>query len=208
MDYFQEIRLIKCTIRKILIILFVCCFFTILSIVLTFSKISPFIKDNDGYTFIGIIITLMSIIFTLLVGYQIYNTFELNQRFKDVAIIRDIMKEETEELKKKQKRIDDTINKTIAYNFSTRALLAITDNKISDGIILMLQSILCSLNITDVKEVISDINLSISNILFETTAKDKLSPDNLKTITKLIEEIRQHTNYCFIKSEFEKIKWE
>lgn len=95
-------------------------------------RIVPFTISEA--TYIGILVSLMGIIFTIFVGYQIYNIIDIKKELKD--------------LDNHKKEFENSINKLTnyqiineAYNLNNRGMLAISMNSYDSAIYLLLQAL-------------------------------------------------------------------
>lgn len=107
-------------------------FCSITAICLSLFRIEPFIVSES--TYVGTIVTLMGIIFTIFVGYQIYNIIDIKKELENFSSQKEQLKESVIKLSEYQ-----TINE--AYNFNNRGMLAVSMSKYYSAICLLLKSL-------------------------------------------------------------------
>lgn len=85
---------------------------SIITIILFFVRVSPN-SVVDSNTFISILVAIMTLVFSLLVGYQIYNAIEINHRMKEIDSLNKELGEKEKQLRKEiqeiQKKQDNYI---------------------------------------------------------------------------------------------------
>ncbi|WP_041504743.1 MULTISPECIES: hypothetical protein [Sanguibacteroides] len=121
----KKLRLIYCG-------LFLSILCSIIAVVFSLYRVAPFTMSEA--TYIGILVSLMGIIFTIFVGYQIYNVIDIKRELKHLDI--------------QKARLEDTVKKlsnyqivSEAYNLNNRGMLAISMNSYETAIHLLLQAL-------------------------------------------------------------------
>lgn len=211
---------------KAFILSLISIFISITTVILFFVKVSPE-SVVDSNTYISCLVTILAILFTVLVGYQIFNAMDIKRELKRI----DLLKEEiqltnqkhAEEIQKAQEDLKKlTIeNKESTYILKARILIDKNDKEI-DALIVFLEAIFYSLSSDHRKEGYKDLLEELEKFLlcvfpvsFQNleinhspkgiyTFKDKVN--YFKTVLKERDlKIREHPNYLFIKDRYEEL---
>lgn len=67
-------------------------------------------------TFVGVIVALLAIIVTLVLGWQIFNLFELKQKLEEMNDLKSKFDEQSEKIKKLSERVEHAMNLTWGDN--------------------------------------------------------------------------------------------
>lgn len=105
---------------------------SIVAVCFSLFRVAPFTVSESGY--IGIIVSLMGIIFTVFIGYQIYNILDIKKEMKDFASQKEVLEQAISELSEAQAV-------TEAYNFSNRGMLAISMANYDSALCLLLKAL-------------------------------------------------------------------
>ncbi len=164
-------------------------FLSVLSVVFSIVHIEPFTVSEA--TYIGVIVTTMGIIFALFVGYQIYNAIEVKKELQEFVTQKRTLEITIAELADSQQIAE-------AYNFSNRALFAISINQYDEAIVLFLKSLkkfLISNNLILYMSDIEGITGNIDHCIYK--IKKNGTPYGEREIN-LLAEIRNIPNYAHL----------
>ena len=126
---------------KLTLIYILLAFSIILSIVaigLTLLRIEPYRVSEE--TYIGILVSLLGIIFAIFITYQIYNVVDIKNDIKSFS-------ETKKDLENSISVLKEELNSQIASSYFNRAVTAISLNKYSDAINFLLKSLYSYLNL-------------------------------------------------------------
>lgn len=164
------------------IILFVSLIFSVIAIILSWLNIKK--VDVSELNYIGIIVTLLGVIFTIFVGYQIYNVINIRDELKEFSEHKETLEKSVEELKNYQ-----IINEF--YVFYTRGLFALSIEKYDDSIILFFKALKSILSTALLSEHLEDLDNLKHNIQYCLKKTAVPLNDNIKVqITPVITEIQ------------------
>jgi len=185
---------------------------SLISLGFSLFRITPFTFDNG--TYIGIITTLIGISVTLLIGYQIINSFEIRKEISE-------MRKTIEDFKKIKDEIVDTQTKISKMEFEVQESLDIISAKFASFeqskcvvAFLILQKALTSSLKAERKEfgyIFSELKEYIKKIqpgYFATGQRVEVDERILKYLNNADKsdlEIKSLENYCSIKYEYERI---
>ena len=154
--------------------------------------IEPFSISES--TYIGIIVSSMGIVFTALVGYQIFNSIEIKKDLQDLANKKSSMEEVIKNLSEAQRIAD-------AYNFSNRGWFAISIEKYEDAILLLLESLRILLSSKNITPHLSNIDNIINNIFYCYSKSDKERVSKDSSIITILESTKNLENYVYLNKE-------
>ena len=180
-----------------------CGLLAVISIGLTLIHVSPYVVKEANY--ISIMVSLMGVLFTIVVSYQIYNIIDLNRRFKQVDNAMNSMEKLHSQMKNKIVKIDDFLHIISGQGCVTRALTAVNNNKNDDAIILFLKGICDFLNVNNLNESISDLNKAIANLEKVLKMAQTINENNKKQVVELSDLVRSHVNYPIISQQFDNL---
>lgn len=109
------------------------------------------IKESS---YVGVLVTIMGILVTIIVGYQIYNSIDIKEHIKKV-----------EEYKRFQDEMSDSLHRSNATVLSNRAILAKRDEAFDSSVALFLAAIKELFMVKDLNCAIGDINREMENLL-------------------------------------------
>ena len=147
--------IIEKKIRLLFWIVGISLFFSILAIIFSIVHIKPFTIEEA--TYIGIIVSFMGIIFTIFVGYQIYNVIEVKKDLKDLT-------QQREKLEKSISQLSDFQKIMEAYNFSNKGCFGISMKQYENAVLFFLNSLKTFLLSDNWMLHLSDIDGIIGNI--------------------------------------------
>lgn len=154
--------------------------FSIIAIVLAYFNIRKF--DTNELNYVGLIVTLLGIIFTLFVGYQIYNIINIKNELNNFSEQKESIEKSVEDLKNFQ-----LINEF--YVFYTRGLFALNINKYDDSIILFFKALKFILSTNLLNEHLEDLENLEHNIKIcinrNSSFDKKITNEILRIVTEI-----------------------
>lgn len=154
--------------------------FSIIAIVLAYYNIRKF--DTNELNYVGLIVTLLGIIFTLFVGYQIYNIINIKNELNNFSEQKESIEKSVEDLKNFQ-----LINEF--YVFYTRGLFALNINKYNDSIILFFKALKFILSTNLLNEHLEDLENLEHNIKIcinrNSSFDKKITNEILRIVTEI-----------------------
>ncbi|WP_308764125.1 hypothetical protein [uncultured Bacteroides sp.] len=156
------------------------------AICLSLFRIQPFSVSESAY--IGIIVTLMGIIFTIFVGYQIYNIIDIKKELENFSLQKEQLKESVTKLSEYQ-----TINE--AYNFNNRGMLAVSMSKYYSAICLLLKSLESLLSSSLLGNHWADVDNLKNNIQYCFLKRQEFETPENDELYKLIINIMNYPKY-------------
>lgn len=187
-------------IRKIYFWIIISIICSIVSICFSLFRIAPF--SISEATYIGIITTLMGVIFTIFVGYQVYNIIDIKKEIKDFSLQKNKLDELVVRLEGYQK-----VNES--NNYRTRGMLALINCNYDISISLLLKSLETlllgpHLILADHWSDIDILKINISNC-FSNIGKIK-DDDSYKSIVNIINSSRFSSLTVDLKDLLTKMK--
>lgn len=154
----------------------------ILSIVLLYIlvllDVEPF--DIKESSYVGVLVTIMGILVTIIVGYQIYTSIDIKEQIKKV-----------EEYKRFQDEMSDSLHRSNATVLSNRAILAKRDKAYDDSVALFLAAIKELFMVKDLNCAIGEIDKELENLIRVFNEDIKIeNDDKINNINNLINEIK------------------
>lgn len=189
---------------------------SIITIILFFVRVSPN-SVVDSNTFISILVAIMTLVFSILVGYQIYNAIEINQRMKEIDFLKKELVEKEQQLRKEiqeiQKVQDCYIKEfKMGGNILQARTLALDTEYFYSAFVKMLTAIRCALDV-DIKEEYESYldELKKYMLMLNSGYPFDGSKEDVKQTVQLYrnsykdvdEAIRKHKNYYNIKFLYE-----
>lgn len=192
---------------------------SIISLGFSFIKITPYEVTSE--TYVGIMVTALGVIATLLIGYQVLNVFDVNRNIESLNT----------KISEQSNLYNDAINKLHLYeNLLHSGLSMINANKeINNGNILAAfyynhRTLIFQLNtdIEDFKPIFREMRNLIANInisafsfgaIYKLNSQNELVDENILSIINSYKElitedennIRKSSNFKIIKIEYERI---
>lgn len=189
---------------------------SIITIILFFVRVSPN-SVVDSNTFISILVAIMTLVFSLLVGYQIYNAIEINHRMKEIDSLNKELGEKEKQLRKEiqeiQKKQDNYIKEfKMGANILQARTFALDTEYFYSAFVKMLTAIRCALDV-DIKEEYENYldELKKYMLMLNSGYPFDGSKEDVKQTVQLYrnsfkeddEAIRKHNNYYNIKFIYE-----
>lgn len=172
--------------------------FSIVAVILSYYNIRKI--DTNELNYVGLIVTLLGIIFTIFVGYQIYNVVNMRNELKDFSEQKEALEESVNKLKNFQ-----IVNEF--YIFYTRGLFALTIEKYDDSLVLFFKALKSILSSNQLNEHLEDLENLEYNIQFclkkITIPLNKQANDEIISIIEIIKQNVQISNK--IKELVEKV---
>lgn len=135
------------------------------------------IKESS---YVGVLVTIMGILVTIIVGYQIYNSIDIKEHIKKV-----------EEYKRFQDKMSDSLHRSNATVLSNRAILAKRDKAYDDSVALFLAAIKELFMVKDLNCAIGEIDKELENLIRVFNEDIKIeNDDKINNINNLINEIK------------------
>ena len=159
---------------------------SIIALGISLLHVEPFTVTEA--TYIGIIVSCMAVVFTALVGYQIYNSLQLKKDLEDLANKRNEMEKTINNLSEAQRIFE-------AYNFSSRGLFAISIQKHEDAIFLLIDSLNILLSSNDISPYIAFIDNQINNLYHCYNEMKPLDKSKMEEITNRLTIIKKLKYY-------------
>lgn len=203
-------------------------FISITTVILFFVKVSPE-SVVDSNTYISCLVTILAILFTVLVGYQIYNAMDIKRELKRIDLLKEEIQLTNQKHAEEIQKAQDELKKLTIENKESSCILQARilvdkNNKEFDAIIIFLEAIFYSLSsdhrMLGYKEILDELetyllkinNLSFSNVYLSTSEEKKENPtyeENVHILKSYVHEeslkIRKHPNYLFIKDRYEEL---
>lgn len=136
----------------------------------------------------------MGIVFTALVGYQIFNSIEIKKDLQELANKKSSMEEVIENLSEAQRIAD-------AYNFSHRGWFAISIEMYEDAIPLLLESLRILLSSKNMTPHLSNIDNLINNIFYCYSKSNKERVSKNSSIITILKSIKDLENYIYLNKD-------
>lgn len=172
--------------------------FSIVAVILSYYNIRKI--DTNELNYVGLIVTLLGIIFTIFVGYQIYNVVNMRNELKDFSEQKEALEESVNKLKNFQ-----IVNEF--YIFYTRGVFALTIEKYDDSLVLFFKALKSILSSNQLNEHLEDLENLEYNIQFclkkITIPLNKQANDEIISIIEIIKQNVQISNK--IKKLVEKV---
>ena len=148
-------------------------------------------------TFIGVIVALLAIIVTIVLGWQIFNIFELRQKIEEVNNLKSQFNKQSEKIEKLSLSTDHAMYLTWGDNeiYKENDLLATYYYIISLKHALAMEY---TINIPKIKKSLMSCKTKIKE-------KRKISSSIIAKIENADKEIRESTAYCCIKDFYDEI---
>ncbi len=140
----------------------------------------------------------MGIIFTILVGYQIFNKIEIKEQIHDI-------KKKEKEIAEAQQQLEDFAFVTKASATSARALVALTNKEFDSSISLSLKAIKEFLQVKELNAAMKDINIEMANLKLSLNSCKSIADERIEIINDTINCIFSTANYSFISNQFQSI---
>ena len=203
MERQESTILITRKIRSMWIALSLCSLLSVICLFLTLIRVSPYVVEEA--TYIGTMVSLMGVLFTLVVSYQIYNIIDLNRRFRQVDTALTSMETLHSQLNNRIANIDDLLLLVSGQGCVTRALTAINNDRDDDAIVLLLKGICNFLDVHNMAEAIIDLQASVENLRKVLNKIKTINKSHRKQIDELCAKVMNHSNYSFISRQFEEL---
>jgi len=162
---------------------------SVIALVISLLHIEPFSITES--TYIGIIVSSMGIVFTALVGYQIFNSIEIKKDLQELASKKNDMEETIEKLSEAQRIAE-------AYNFSNRGWFATSISKYEEASVLFLESLKILLSSKNITPHLLTIDNLITNIVYCYDKKYKDGALIDSEIITMLESIKNLENYAHL----------
>lgn len=201
----------------------------IIAIGIALLKVTPF--EITGDTYIGVMVSLLSLIATFIIGYQIYNTIELRKEIFEQRKLYDVIVQKNKEMNEKYEEQNnqtqegfDIVSAFICYNSGQSFLVC------GEAFVKMHRALVCSINTnrTDYEWIFSHLRLYISQFNWQTFCtgcyKNKdgnyivnvvgenygrllksIIDDYLLPIKEDEQRIRTDKNFCKIQCEYNRV---
>ena len=159
--------------------------------------VEPFDMKESSY--VGVLVTIMGIIFAVGFGYQVFNSVEFRDQLKTVM-------KSNEELSRIREEMNNSYHRAFAYSICTRAIIAMQDDYVSSAklFLMSIREFISDSNPLSIKD---DIKIAISNLDKVLSAmNDKQKSDNCNILNQLAGDIIQHEHYKVVREEFQPIK--
>lgn len=164
--------------------------------IITLLDVEPYAIQESSY--IGVLVTIMGIIFTILVGYQIFNKIEIKEQIHDI-------KKKEKEIAEAQQQLEDFAFVTKASATSARALVALTNKEFDSSISLSLKAIKEFLQVKELNAAMKDINIEMANLKLSLNSCKSIADERIEIINDTINCIFSTANYSFISNQFQSI---
>lgn len=149
-------------------------------------------------TFIGVIVALLAITVTIVLGWQIFNIFELRQKIEEVNNLKSQFNKQSEKIEKLSLRTEHVMNLTWGGNeISNKNYWLATYYYIKS-----LKYALAMDFTANIPKIKGGLEISRKE-LTKTKAKLKMLSSDISEIKKIDKEIRESTAYCCIKDFYD-----
>lgn len=163
--------------------------------VITLLDVEPYAIQESSY--VGILVTIMGIIFALLVAYQIFNTIDIKEKIRKVEVLE-------MDLNKLKKEMEDSIHRTNATTTSNRAIIALRNGAINSSILLFLKTIEELLQVKELNNAV-ELKKEIKNLQTASNKCESIADGQIKEINDTINNIISTSNYFIISDMFQQV---
>lgn len=151
-------------------------------------------------TYVGVIVALLAIIVTIVLGWQIFNIFELRQKMEEMNELKSQFNEQSEKIKKLSLRVEHFMNLTWGdnemsnknYGLATYYYIKSLNHALAMDF---------TVNIPKIKSALK----SCKDEMNKTKKKRKISPLIMAKIECVNKEIRGYAAYCCMKDFYDDI---
>ena len=188
----------------------------LIALMLSLGTIAVIIMDVwpvsviDSNSFISAMVALMTLVFTLIIGYQIYNTLDIKDKLKEVEELKSKTQDTYNRINYLKADVSDGIYASLAKNAHLDA------EPQFDAFHYMNISLRNALDIDDTRDNyigrIEDIeryalHINTGNGFFYGSSEEMIQKvnDYRKYITPIIEEIKGHAKYHIIKDRYDRL---
>lgn len=149
-------------------------------------------------SFVGVIVALLAIIVTFVLGWQIFNIFELRQKIEEVNNLKSQFNKQSEKIEKLSLRTEHVMNLTWGDNeISNKNYWLATYYYIKS-----LKYALAMDFAANIPKIKGGLEISRKE-LTKTKAKLKMLSSDISEIKKIDKEIRESTAYCCMKDFYD-----
>lgn len=151
-------------------------------------------------TYVGVIVALLAIIVTIVLGWQIFNIFELRQKMEEMNELKSQFNEQSEKIKKLSSRVEHVMNLTWGDNEMSNKNYGLATyyyiKSLSHALAMDF-----TVNIPKIKRALKSCKDEMNN----TKKKSKISPLIMAKIECVNKEIRGYAAYCCMKDFYDDI---
>jgi len=151
-------------------------------------------------TYVGVIVALLAIIVTIVLGWQIFNIFELRQKMEEMNELKSQFNEQSEKIKKLSLRVEHVMNLTWGDNEMSNKNYGLATYYYIKSLSLAL-AMDFTVNIPKIKSALK----SCKDEMNKTKKKSKISPLIMTKIECANKEIRGYAAYCCMKDFYDDI---
>lgn len=148
-------------------------------------------------SFVGVIVTLLAIVVTLVVGWQIFNIIEMKDKIEKLNILENKLTKQEETFKQQHYKSQESINFILGCD-------SLRDEDYKSAFRFYMFSLENSMKLessSNVEVLLTAIEKTINRIEEETTCTN----DYMFSIQKSNNAIKSSSNYFFIKNQYERI---
>lgn len=183
--------------------------FSTITIALFFWKVTPY-SNVDALTFIGVIAAFIGLSVTMLVGYQIYNAIDLRQRINAVEKMRSSLEEQQNQIENLK------MEQAEGFEIVQARLYSKTHGMELEALLHLHSSIKYSLSVNHKQDgykwLLDELKQYMLNITLSSFYWCTSKSDYTKQVNKVKElyknndyQIRNHSNFLFIKDRYEEL---
>lgn len=151
-------------------------------------------------TYVGVIVALLAIIVTIVLGWQIFNIFELRQKMEEMNELKSQFNEQSKKIKKLSLRVEHVMNLTWGDNEMSNKNYGLATYYYIKSLSLAL-AMDFTMNIPKIKSALK----SCKDEMNKTKKKSKISPLIMTKIECANKEIRGYAAYCCMKDFYDDI---
>lgn len=151
-------------------------------------------------TYVGVIVALLAIIVTIVLGWQIFNIFELRQKMEEMNELKSQFNEQSEKIKKLSSRVEHVMNLTWGDNEMSNKNYGLATYYYIKSLCHAL-AMDFTVNIPKIKSALK----SCKDEMNKTNKKSKISPLIKAKIECTNKEIRGYAAYCCMKDFYDDI---
>lgn len=155
-------------------------------------------------SFVGVIVALLAIVVTLVVGWQIYNSIELNEKIKEMSTLRKNMSTLWENITSHEKKIEQNMNYSQHYIYILLGLEEEEKKRFTNSFRFFLKSLRFSMLLDSPKHT-HHLLRNLERINKKIPAESNYSLSDLNDINTSNDIIKKSSNYDLIKRQYENI---